>query len=315
MAQESFPRPGHNDRAVTDTEHELLAARFSDDGVYGDPADDAVVSAGTGLSVTIRADVAASVRGHGWYSGSVPFSVAVTANATSQPRTDWVVLRLNRADWTVTAAVVAGTPGSGAPALTQETGDTGIFEIPLAQARLLGGASSVTVTRAELYVGTRRRPCTSTTRNPAPRLGEECFETDTKRVMLWDGKAWRLVYQDSGEVVLQKMVTPSWSSPGDSVLEQRGGAVWLRTGGWTRVRTTLDASSESQLPILIPEAFQPHTRYQYWDVYVTGATTASMARVTIYPRGDKRAGQMYLSQHVDIKVGDEIKATTMTWTV
>ncbi|KPC86322.1 hypothetical protein ADL35_12235 [Streptomyces sp. NRRL WC-3753] len=315
MAEESFPRPGHNSRAVTDDEHELLAARFSDDGIYGDPTDDPVVSAGTGLSVNIRADTAGSVRGHGWYSGSTPFSVTVTANATSQPRIDWVVLRLDRADWTVTAAVVAGTPGSGAPALTQQTGDTGVYEIPLAQARILGGASSVTVTRAELYVGTRRRPCTSTTRNPAPRLGEECFETDTKRVMLWDGTAWRIVYADSGEIVLQKLVTPSWGSLGDSVLEQRGRAVWLRTGGWRRLRTTLPSSSDSQLPILIPEAYQPHTRYQYWDVYVNHASTASMAHVTIYPRGDARAGQIYLTQHVDIAGNDEIRATTMTWTV
>ncbi|MGX1223132.1 hypothetical protein [Streptomyces ambofaciens] len=155
MAQESFPRPGHNDRAVTDDEHELLAARFSDDGVYGDPSDTRVVTAGTGLSVNIRADVAASVRGHGWYSGSTTFSVPLSANISSQPRTDWIVLRLDRSDWTVRAAVVGGTPGSGAPALTQQTGATGIYEIPLAQARILGGASSVTVTRAELYVGTR----------------------------------------------------------------------------------------------------------------------------------------------------------------
>lgn len=315
MAQESYPNSGHNDRQVTDDEHELLAARFSDDGVYGDPTDTQAVTAGTGLSVNIRADVAASVRGHGWYSGAVAFSVPLSANISSQTRIDWIVLRLDRSDWTVTAAVVGGTPGSGAPSLTQQTGTTGVYEIPLAQARILGGASSVTVTRAELYVGTRCRPCTSTTRNPNPRLGEQCFETDTKRVMLWDGTAWRVLYADSGEVVLQKLVTPSWSSLGDSVLEQRGRAVWLRTGGWGRLRTTLPSSSDSQLPILIPEAYQPHTRYQYWDVYVNHDTTASMAHVTIYPRGDKRAGQMFLTQHVDIENGDEIRATTMTWTV
>jgi hypothetical protein len=315
VAQESYPNSGHNNRQVTDDEHELLAARFSDDGVYGDPTDTQVVTAGTGLSVNIRADVAASVRGHGWYSGSTPFSVPLSANISSQTRIDWIVLRLDRSNWTVTAAVVGGTPGSGAPALTQQTGTTGVYEIPLAQARILGGASSVTVTRAELYVGTRRRPCTSTTRNPTPRLGEECFETDTKRVMLWDGTTWRLVYQDSGEVVLQKLLTPTWSNSGDSVLEQRGGAIWLRTGGWERQHTVLNSSSASQLPVLIPDAYVPHTRYQYWNVYITGDTRATMGRVTIYPRGNARAGQIWLTHHVDIDVNDEIEATTMTWTV
>lgn len=314
MAESSVPDPA-NLREVTDIEYERLSARFSDDGVYGDPTDTQVVTPGTGLSVNVRAAVAASVRGHGWYSGGTATSVPLPANVASQPRTDWIVLRLDRDDWTVRTTAVVGTPGAGAPSLTQDTGDTGVYEIPLAQARVLGGASSVTVTRAELYVGTRCRPCTSTTRNPAPRLGEQCFETDTGRVMLWDGTAWRIVYQDSGEVVLQKLVNPNWSNMGDSVIEQRGGAVWLRTGGWRRLRTTLDASSESQLPVIIPEAFVPHTRYQYWDFYVTGATTASMAHATIYPRGNTRAGQIWLSQHVDIKGNDEIKAATMTWTV
>ncbi|WP_031039920.1 hypothetical protein [Streptomyces sp. NRRL F-5650] len=315
MAEESYPNAGHNNRQVTDDEHELLASRFSDDGIYGDPTDTQVVTAGTGLSVNVRADVAASVRGHGWYSGSTPFSVPLAANISSQTRIDWIVLRLDRSDWRVRVAVVGGTPGSGAPALKQQTGNTGVYEIPLAQARILGGASSVTVTRAELYVGTRIRPCTSATRNPAPRLGEMAFETDTKRLVLWDGKTWRLVSQDSGEVVLQKLNNVSWVNAGDSVLEQRGGAVWLRIGGWTRNGSTLAAASESQLPVLIPEAYLPHTRYQYWNVYVTHATTASMARLTIYPRGNKRGGQLWLTQHVDIRHLDDLKATTMTWTV
>lgn len=314
MVQSSVPDPA-NAREVTDIEYERLSARFSDDGVYGDPTDTQVVTPGTGLSVNVRADVAASVRGHGWYSGGTTTNVPLPANVASQPRIDWIVLRLNRDDWTVRADKVVGTPGAGPPSLTQDTGDTGVYEVPLAQARVLGGASSVTVTRAELYVGTRCRPCTSTTRNPNPRLGEQCFETDTRRIMLWDGTAWRIVYQDSGEVVLQKLLNPSWTNMGDSVLEQRGGAIWLRTGGWRRIRTTLPASSESQMPVIIPEAYLPHTRYQYWDFYITGETTASMAHATIYPRGNARAGQIWLSQHVDIGNGDEVKATTMTWTV
>ncbi|MEU0458654.1 hypothetical protein ABZ322_38100, partial [Streptomyces sp. NPDC006129] len=151
---------------MTDVEYERLAARFSDNGVYGTPADAAVVSPGVGLNVTVRAGVYASVRGHGWTSGADGDTLPIAANSSGQTRIDRIVLRLTRADWTVRAVVKQGTPGAGVPSLSQSTGDTGTYEVPLAEARLLSGATSVTVTRKELYVGTRVRPCTSSTRNP-----------------------------------------------------------------------------------------------------------------------------------------------------
>lgn len=302
MAQTSWPNPGYNARAVTDIEYELLAARFSDDGVYGDPTDSPVVSAGTGLSVNIRADVAASVRGHGWHSGSTTFSLAVSANATSQPRIDWIVLRLNRADWTVTAAVVTGTAGSGAPALTQQTGATGVWEIPLAQARVLGGASSVTVTRAELYVGTRCRPCTSTTRNRHPRLGEECFETDTGAKRIWTGSSWKLLFDDTGDIDIS-LLAPAWSIGVTPVIERRNGVVCLRLGSFMRKVGNLAATSESRLPAQIPSAFQHASRDQYALAYIEGV---SIGRITIYSKASDKPGQVWLVQHPTIPIGDYV---------
>ncbi|WP_121711734.1 hypothetical protein [Streptomyces sp. E5N91] len=290
MAEASYPRQGHNDRKVTDTEYELLASRFSDDGVYGDPTDDPVVSAGTGLSVTIRADAAASVRGHGWYSGSTPYSVPLSANISSQPRIDWIVLRLDRSDWTVEAAAVGGTPGSGAPALTQETGDTGFYEIPLAQARILGGASSVTVTRAELYAGTRTRPCTSTTRNPVPRLGEHCFETDTGMVRVWTGTSWKAVFDESPQLPANYALQ-SWRISAESVLEAKNGSVHLRLGSFER--TGGNVSDEVRLPVNIPGKYRHPNRGQYGIAYITGS---KIGRLEVYAANTDRAGQVWLTQ-------------------
>lgn len=114
MAQDSWPSPAHNARAVTDTEYEKIAARFSDDGVYGVPSDAAAVAAGIGLSVDVRPGVYASVRGHAWSSGTAAVNLPVAANSSGQKRIDRVVLRLDRSDWTVRAVVkpgVAGVPG------------------------------------------------------------------------------------------------------------------------------------------------------------------------------------------------------------
>lgn len=311
MAQQSWPSPEHNARAVTDVEYERLAARFSDDGVYGTPADTRVVTPGVGLSVVVRADVAASVRGHGWYSGTDPVTVPLPPNETTQPRVDWIVLRLDRSDWTVRAVPVIGTPGSGAPALTQQTGDTGVYEIPLARVSVLGGALSVTVTRAEQYVGARIRPCTSTTRNPHPTAGEFAFETDTGRVLMWDGSAWLLIYRAAETANVDSPVS-AWVMNGASVLERRGDVVTLRLAHFER-KGTLSAASDSKLPVLIP-ADHRHAYLQLHDVVFLSGNRVGV--ITIYPKNhDVRPGQVWLTVHPGLSNTQVVYSKTITWTV
>ncbi|MYS48234.1 hypothetical protein GTY23_45105 [Streptomyces sp. SID5998] len=311
MAQESWPNAGHNTRAVTDTEYETLASRFSDDGVYGSPADTAVVSAGPGLAVTIRPNVAASVRGHGWTSGSTAVSIPIDANASGSPRTDRIVLRLDRSDWTVTAAKRTGTPGGGTPALVQNSGDTGLWEIPLALATVASGSGTVTVTRSELYVGTRCRPCTSTTRNPTPRIGELGFETDTGRTIQWDGSAWQVVYEDSGETVLSPSAVSGWAVEGQTIIQVRSGIAYVRFGDFRRT-SALQEGVVSRLPIILPPAYQPRGYWQYPLVYLT---SARLGRLTVYSRGSDRAGQVWLNEHPALSAGQYVLSTSASWAV
>lgn len=311
MAQESWPAPDHNDRAVTDLEYEKVAARFSDDGVYGTPADSAVVTAGTGLSVRLRAGVYASVRGHAWTSGTDGDTLAISANIASSTRIDWVVLRLDRSTWTVRAVLVGGTAGAGAPALTQDLGDTGVYEIPLARVTILAGASSVTVTRAEQYVGTRTRPCTSTTRNPHPVVGETCFETNTGVMRVWTGSSWQTVFSDSGVIDVSSPLS-AWTIATGSILEARNGNVHLRLGSFTRATGSLAGSTESRLPVLIPAAYRHPNRDHYAIVYVTGGR---IGRVTIFSAASDKPGQVWLTQHPTMSTGDSLLNSGSSWVV
>lgn len=291
MAQNSWPSPAYNSRAVTDVEYEKLAARFSEDGVYGIPADTAVVAAGTGLTVAVRADVYASVRGHAWSSGTSTVTLSVGANSSGSTRIDLVVLRLDRAAWTVRAVVKAGTPGSGAPTLTQQTGDTGVYEVPLAQVTVLNGAAAVTVTRSELYVGARSRPATSSTRNPAPLTGEWCYETDTGRVRMWTGSAWMILYDDSGDLVVDATVS-NWDVNTVSALSSRSGNVHLRLGIFERTGSTLASGDQSRLPVLIPAAYRHPTRDQFGLAYISGGV---LGRIAVYSGGSTTPGQVWLT--------------------
>ncbi|MFJ9895233.1 hypothetical protein ACIQPR_18150 [Streptomyces sp. NPDC091280] len=311
MAQDSWPSPGHNSRAVTDSEYEQMASRFSDDGVDGSPAGTQVVTAGSGLTVTVRSGVRASLRGHAWYSGTSDSTLNIAANSSGSTRVDWVVLRLDRSDWTVNAAIRQGAAGSGAPALVQDLGSTGVYEIPLAQVTLVSGASSVTVTRAELYAGTRMRPCTSTTRNPTPRRGELGFETDTGRMVLWTGSSWTRVFDNSGIVSVNSTLS-TWSNETESVLEARNGSVHLRMGSFTRLGNAFTGASTSRLPVLIPSDYRHPTRDQYAICYITGV---AIGRITIYSAASTTPGQAFLTQHPDIHTGDSVLAGAISWAV
>jgi hypothetical protein len=296
---------------VTDLEYERLSARFSDDGVYGTPADSAVVTPGTGLSVNVRAGVYGSVRGHAWYSGADVATIPLSSNVSNQTRVDWIVLRLDRSNWTVRAVAKGGTPGAGAPALTQSIGDTGVYEVPLAKATVLAGASSVSVTRAELYVGTRTRPCTSTTRNPNPVVGESCFETNTGVMRIWTGEDWRAVFDDSGTVVVNAPLS-AWDIAADSVLEKRNGNVHLRLGDFVRASSAA-LTGPVRLPVLIPAAYQHPTRGQYGLCYISGA---GIGRFEVYAKNSNRPGQVWLNQYAAISKGDHVMPESgISWVV
>lgn len=312
MAESSWPNAAHNSRAVTDSEYEAMAARFSDNGVNGTPSGDAVVSAGAGLNVAIRPGVYANVRGHAWYSGTSTITLAITANSSGSTRIDRVVLRLDRSDWTVKAVVKTGTPGAGPPTLTQDIGDTGVYEILLANVTLLSGASSVTVTRNELYIGSRIRPCTSTTRSPTPTVGEMCFETDTSRTMQWTGSGWRSV-SNASDVIVINSPTSAWTNEVDSVLEMKNGIVCLRLGAIQRAGGTLAADIESRLPVLVPTNYLHATRDQYVLAYVTGV---EIARIIIYSKASDKAGQVWLTNKPVISHGDNLlPASGVSWVV
>lgn len=311
MAQNSWPSPGHNDRAVTDVEYEKMAARFSDDGVYGSPLDTQVVSAGAGLSVDVRANVYASVRGHAWTSGTSNVNLEIAANASGQTRVDLAVLRLDRSNWTVRAVVKQGAPGAGPPGISQEPGDTGVWEVYLAVVTLLSGAGTVTVRRNELYTGSRVRPLTSITPNPLALPGELQYETDTGHLSMWNGTSRDLVSSRLTWDVIDSPVS-AWKTGTNTVIEAKAGHVHLRLGTFDRTGSTLAGPTDSRLPVLIPEEFRHATREQYAIAYITGA---KIGRLAIYPKNSPKAGQVWIIQKPDIGNGDSVLPEGASWVV
>lgn len=110
-------------------------------GVFGESSYGALVVTATNgnLSVTVGAGEA-MVQGF-YYRNDAPKVLAIAANASGSTRIDTVVLRLNRTANTLIAAVLQGTPGAGAPALTQIVGGT--WELAIANITVPNNAASI----------------------------------------------------------------------------------------------------------------------------------------------------------------------------
>ena len=283
MAEASWPDPA-NDRVVSEAQYEKLAARFSDDGLYGSPYDDTPVVAGAGLQVLIRPGFYASVRGFGWESGSEAFPLSIDSNdGSAGPRLDWVVLRLDRSDWTVRAAVRKGTPGGGRPALVRQQFDTGVYEIPLALVEVPVGASSLVganVTPYPLYVGSRIRFATGFD-EPGASPGALRWSSGGGYEG-FDGIAWRTVWKD---LSAQANLTPTsnWKT---------SGPCWVRRTAQGLVQVNLNlirqgaafyGGTEQGSPLTtVPAAYRPQGYIAYDHAHVT---PDNQVRLRVEPDG------------------------------
>lgn len=143
MAESSWPSPSYNSGAVSSAEYEAMNYYVGGGmmGLYNETA--AIFADSSGRQIKIRAARYAVIHGFNWYSGTSDTTVAIAANASGSTRVDRVVLRLTRATWQVRVAVIAGTPGAGAPAYTQTYSDSGVFEISLALVTVVNAAATL----------------------------------------------------------------------------------------------------------------------------------------------------------------------------
>lgn len=315
MAQTSFPESDYNSGALTEAEWERVASRYTDDGIDGNPAQAAVVTAGVGLAVSIGANRRGQVRGFNWETDGTGDSLEIAANSSGSPRVDWVCLRLDRSTWEVRAVVKQGTPGSGSPALLRQDSSAGgtVWEVPLALVSIPNGASSVSVTRYEEFIGSRCKPCTSGTRPVVPRRGDTIHETDTGRWLGWDGATWRVLYDDSGNVEVNATVS-GWSINVDTTVQRRSGSVHMRLGAFTRTGSSLSGGNDNRLPVSIPVAYRHPNRDQHGFVYTAGAAAG---RVTVYAANNSanRAGQVWLTNYSQVPNGSSVAGTSISWGV
>jgi hypothetical protein len=195
MAESTVPLSP--DRIITDWDYEQLISGYAPSGILGSPGDTTVcVADGLGMYVIVRLGKYALVRGFKWYSGTSNFNKTIAANSSGNPRIDLVVLRLTRSTWRVTTEVVQGIPAASpvVPALTQDLGSSGVFEIPLAEVTVASGATAIAggnCVAKDYYLS--RIPLVGLAANLPPsgtRIDQTYRASNTGIEYKWNGSLW-----------------------------------------------------------------------------------------------------------------------------
>ena len=113
--------------------------RLRPQGVLPESGSLLAVTASGGMNVSVAAGEAL-VQGF-LYKNTTSKSLPVAANSSGSTRVDAAVLKLDRGANTLTAVIKQGTPGAGAPTLTQVAGGT--WEFPLANVSVGNGVVSI----------------------------------------------------------------------------------------------------------------------------------------------------------------------------
>lgn len=126
--------------SYTEADQAEVQARFRPTGVMIEVGNRLTLTSPGGMFVGV-ADGEAMVEGF-HYKNTALLSLAIANNSSGSTRIDRIVLRLNRTTNSLVAAILQGTPGAGAPALTQVAGGT--YELLLGQVTVANGAVTIT---------------------------------------------------------------------------------------------------------------------------------------------------------------------------
>lgn len=222
-------------------------------------ADLAVSQNGTpNMSVNVAAGLAA-IRGteapaQGVYTfyNDATVNLSIAAADATNPRRDLIIAQVRDSNYSgatldARLAVVTGTP-AGSPA------DPSLAAFPnaLVIARVAVAAAATTVTNANItdlrtrsYAVGGTCVCTSSLRPSSPYEGQLIYETDTDKVLAYNGSAWFIVKSSGSSQQSWTAYTPTWTNL--TVGNGTQNHSYYQDGPTVHVRGSLDFGSTTSI--------------------------------------------------------------------
>jgi hypothetical protein len=265
VAETSFPVAGG--AGVTDAAYERLMGPITGSGRYAfGPTTSQITTPlifgdNSGRQVKAYANQSAIVRGFRWESGTTPPVLALDANTSGNPRIDLIVLRLNRADFTVRLGKTNGTPATvpTAPAPVQDPSTTGVWELPVATVKVASSGTTgqpfiqtTDVTATDWWLAPPSYVLRDGSYLPTAVNGALVHRIDNGRTYRGVGSGYALLGEAGAETKIT--VAGGWTS--DFIYAQR-------VNGWTNFRASVvlnvaDRPASTALTVCaLPSGFLP----------------------------------------------------------
>lgn len=313
MPEASYPYTGG--QGVTDAVYEQLMAEVTGNGRIGlrnagQTLNVPIVYAdSSGRQAKIRANASYLIRGFRWDSNEGQVR-SLDANTSGNPRLDLFVLRLDRSNFTVRVEVLKGVPAATPtiPAVTQQLGLTGRYEIPLGAVRVNNNASNIIssdVTSMETWHAMPNQIGHSSQRPSQVDPGSLWSEYDTGRTFAGLQNSWHLIGEPGTFQKIDAHAT-NWDPTKDSVYVQR-------RNGWTYFqalvyRKTNAADLPSGVDAHIAQLSEPFR--PIGNIYGDGSMSGN-AHVRVY--FDAISGYVTLVDHPVLKAGNFVHVGPYSW--
>lgn len=264
--------------------------------------------AGANMSVDVATGGAmvggteSATQGEYYVHSTATINVAITAADATNPRKDIVGIRVRDSEYSgasndAVVTVITGTPAASPaePALPANFLSLALVDVPAADTAITN--SQITDRRRRISALGGLVVCTSSTR-PATGLweGQQIYETDTDKTLLYNGSVWVHQTPLGGHVATSQTTT----STSYTDLSTSGPAVTVNTGTSALVTmgcaiTSTDASG-----------------YTFMSYAVSGATTSSASDARALGMIHSYSGFGYRVSHTYVHTGLTAGANTFT---
>lgn len=258
MAETSYPTAGGG--SVTDANYEVLMASATGDGLIGRPSFSALVYGdSSGRQVKVRGSRGAIVRGFRWQTDSAGLTVPITSNSSGQTRLDLVVLRLNRTNYTVRVAVLAGTPSSSptTPSPLMQDAPAQYFDLPLARVTVRTGTTILGAGDVEEYTWYLAEPMVVGKSNYTPPSvpGRMFWQYDSRALWVANSSGgYDNVQRDSGWVTVP--LASGWTANQGVKVRRKGDTVFLNVSV-VRSGATVASNVDSTIATISTASMRP----------------------------------------------------------
>lgn len=254
--------------------------------------------------VAVIQGASSALQGAYTYALDAVTNLTIGAAHASLTRVDRIAVRIRDSTFDTSGArdsglvVIAGTPGSGTPALPV---DATYYTLALVTVVALDTAintGDITDQRTNFAAVGGTIQCTSATRPASPNTGQRIWESDTALFLWWDGSGW---VPDGKQRISQQILGSTTASVTFSSIPQYFTGLELMVTGRSTAAVTAD-----NVTIRVNGDSGPNYSVDSWQTNQTGGLSGNVSYNVVTAVTSANVGDIYGASSADARMSGSV---------